>query len=118
MAEDKSIGRIEVKYYRLFDFEIQIQLRAKQTAPLVNQHCQNEVTLTGQSQPLKYCQLLEILTHFITGLDLSMIEIWGLQVKGLQSCWPSNFENGLTPVQLQSRPIASTRAGAVWQIFP
>ena len=56
----------------------QIQLRAKQTALLVKKHYQNEVNLTGQSLPLKCCQPLEILTHFITGLDLSMIEIWGL----------------------------------------
>ena len=55
-----------------------LQLRAKQTALLVNEHYQNEVTLTGQNPPLKCCQPLEILTHFITGLDLSMIEIWGL----------------------------------------
>ena len=32
-----------------------IQLRAKQTAPLVNKHYQNEVTLTGQNPPLKCC---------------------------------------------------------------
>ena len=55
-----------------------LQLRAKQTAPLLNKHYQNEVTLTGQNPPLKFCQSLEILTHFITGLDLSMIEIWSL----------------------------------------
>ena len=58
--------------------ELYLKLRAKQTAPLVNKNYQNEVTLTGQSPPLKCCQPLEILTHFITGLDLSMIEIWGL----------------------------------------
>ena len=57
---------------------LSLQLRAKQTAPLVNKHYQNEVTLTGQNPPLKCCQPLEILTHFITGLDLSMIEIWCL----------------------------------------
>ena len=55
-----------------------VQLRAKQTAHLVNKHYQNEVTLTGQNLSLKCCQPVEILTHFITGLDLSMIEIWGL----------------------------------------
>ena len=55
-----------------------VELRAKQTARLVNKHYQNEVTLTGQNLPLKYCQPVEMLTHFITGLDLSMIEIWGL----------------------------------------
>ena len=30
-----------------------VQLRAKQTAPLVKKHYQNEVTLTGQNPPLK-----------------------------------------------------------------
>ena len=60
-----------------------IQLRAKQTAPLVDKHYQNEATLTGQNPPLKCCQPLKILTHFITGLDLLMIEIWNLLVKGL-----------------------------------
>ena len=86
-------------------------------AHLVNKHYQNEVTLTGQNAPLKCCQSLEISTHFITGLDLSMIETWSLQVKRLQSCWPSNFENGLTSVQLESGQIGSTRAGAMWQTF-
>ena len=47
-----------------------VQLRSKQTAPLVNKHYQNKVTLTGQSPPLKCCQPLKILTHFIIDLDL------------------------------------------------
>ena len=55
-----------------------IQLRAKETASLVNKHFQNEVTLTRQNPPLKCCQPLESLAHLITDLDLSMIEIWGL----------------------------------------
>ena len=55
-----------------------VQLRAKQTAPLVNKHYQSEVPLEGQSPPLKCYQPLEILTNFITGLDLLMIEIWDL----------------------------------------
>ena len=55
---------------------VSLQLRAKQTAPLVNKHYQNEVTLTGQNPPLKCCQPLESLARLIT--DLSMIEIWGL----------------------------------------
>ena len=67
----KKIFAIDLSCYHL-------QLRAKQTTLLVNKHYQNEVTLTGQSPPLKCCQPLKILTHFITGLDLSMIEIWGL----------------------------------------
>ena len=68
------------KKWQLFKCALQdiLQLRVKQTAPLINKHYQNEVTLTGKSPPLKCCQPLEILTHFIMGLDLSMIEIWGL----------------------------------------
>ena len=40
---------------------------------LINKPYENEVTLTGQKPPLKYRQTLEILTHFITGLDLFFI---------------------------------------------
>ena len=46
-----------------------------------------------------------------------MIKIWGLYVKGLQNDRPSNFENDLTPVQLESRPTGSRGAGAGWQTF-
>ena len=69
--------------------------------------------MIGQNPPLKCCQPLEILTHFIRGLDLSMIEIWDLWVKGLQSCWPSNFENGSTLGKLEPGPnaIADNSAG-------
>ena len=76
----------------------------------------NEVTLRGQNPSLKFCQPLELLTQFIKDLDLSMLKIWGLQVKGLQSYWPSNFENDLTLVQLKSGQIGSTRAGAVGKL--
>ena len=34
-----------------------------------------------------------------------MLKIWGLYVKGLQNDQPSNFENDLTPVQLESVDI-------------
>ena len=45
---------------------------------LINKPYGNEVTLTGQNQPLEYCQTLEILNHFIKGLDLFILEKWGL----------------------------------------
>ena len=45
---------------------------------LLNKPYENEVTLTGQNPPLKCCQPLEILTHFITGSDLFILEILGL----------------------------------------
>ena len=44
---------------------------------LLNQPYENEVTMTWQNPPLKYCQPLEILTHYKKGLDLSKNEIWG-----------------------------------------
>ena len=45
-----------------------IQLKSDQTKRLLNKPYVNEVTLTGQNPPLKYCQLLELLTHFDEGL--------------------------------------------------
>ena len=51
----------------------------------------NDVTLTGQKPSLKLCQPLELFTQFEKGLDLLILKIWGLQVKGLQSYQPSNF---------------------------
>ena len=77
-AELSTFDSFDNGVFMCYYQKLELQLRAKQTAPLVNKHYKNEVTLTGQSLPLKCCQPLEILTHFITGLDLSMIEIWGL----------------------------------------
>ena len=47
-----------------------LQLRAKQTTPLVNKHYQNEVTLTRQNLPLKCCHRFKILTLLKRGLNL------------------------------------------------
>ena len=66
------------KQWALSDIYHNIQLRAKQTTPLENKCYQNEVTLTGQKSPLRCCKPLEILTQFITGLDLSMLEVKNL----------------------------------------
>ena len=38
----------------------------------------NEVTLTWQNPPLKYCYSHEISAQFEKGLDLLMLKIWGL----------------------------------------
>ena len=51
------------------------------------------------------------------GLDVSMLKIWGLSVKGLQNDQPSNFENDLIPVQLESGLTGSRVAEARWQTF-
>ena len=49
-----------------------------------------------------------------------MLKIWDLLVKGLQKYQPSNFENGLTPGELECGPIGSSGAGAgdfpLWQL--
>ena len=47
-----------------------IQPWSKLYKRLLNKPYVNEVTLIGQNPPLKCCQPLENLTHFITGLDL------------------------------------------------
>ena len=46
-----------------------------------------------------------------------MLKIWGLWVKGLQNYQPSNFENDLTPCDLERGPIDSSVAGAGRQTF-
>ena len=61
-------------------------------------------------------------------LELYMLKIWGLQVKGLQNYQPSNFENDLTPEEPECGPIGSSGAGAqlrtfswdlqLWQLVP
>ena len=61
-------------YYSIKERITYVQLRAKQTAPLVDKHYQNEVTLTGQNPSLICCPPLKILTHFITSLDLSSLD--------------------------------------------
>ena len=59
---------------------------------LLNKPYENEVTLTEQNPPLKYCQPLELLTQLKKGLDLLMLKIWGLLVKGLKSYQLSKLE--------------------------
>ena len=55
-----------------------VQLKSDQTERLLNKPYVNEVTLTGQNPPLKYCQPLELLTQLEKDIDLSMLKIWGL----------------------------------------
>jgi len=57
------------------------------------------------------------LTQFGKDLDLFMLKIWGLYVKGLQSYHPSNFENDSTPGKLESGPTGSSGAWAKGQTF-
>ena len=45
---------------------------------LLNEPYENEVTLTGQNQPLRCYKLLELLTQLKKGIDLSMLKISGL----------------------------------------
>ena len=56
----------------------QIQIKSDQRERLLSTPYVNEVTLTGQNPPLKYCQPLELLTQLEKDIDLSMLKIWGL----------------------------------------
>ena len=60
----------------------------------------------GKNHPLNAASILIFNEIFKKGLDLLMLKILGLYVKGLQSYWPSNFENDLTPGVLESGPKA------------
>ena len=46
-----------------------------------------------------------------------MLKIWSLQVEGLQTSRPSNFENDLTLGVLEGGPNGSSVAGAGRQTF-
>ena len=75
--------------------QIAKSMRTLQWCALENQqspfYVVNEVTLRGQNPSLKFCYPIELYTQLKTGLDLLMLKILGLLVKGLQSYWPSNF---------------------------
>ena len=51
------------------------------------------------------------------GLDLFMLKIWGMWIKGLQNDRPSNFENDLTSGDIESGPTGSSGAGTGEQLF-
>ena len=107
--------RLQLKVYPHFKKEVQLWPLAM--VWLLNKPYVNEVYLTWQNPSLKFCWPLEIFTQFERGLDLSMLKIWSLYVKGLQSYQPSNFKNDLTLVKLERGPSGSTRAGAGRQTF-
>ena len=46
---------------------------------------------TAVTKRIQWCALENQQSPFYEGLDLLMLKIWGLQIKGLQSYWPSNF---------------------------
>ena len=69
-----------------------IQLWTYAYIRLLNRPYGNEVTLRRQKPPLKCCQLLDFQSTFLKGLDILMIKIWGLQIKGLQSYQLSKLE--------------------------
>ena len=50
-------------------------------------------------------------------LDLSMLKIWGLYVKGLQSYQPLNCKNDSTEGDLESGPTGLRGAGARLQTY-
>ena len=79
---------------------------------LLNKPCVNGVSLRVQNPPLKCCKPLDFLCAFLKGLDLLMLKIWSLLVKGLQSYRPSNFKNDSTPDVLKCGPSGVSGAGA------
>ena len=80
-------------------------MRAKQTAPLVNKHCENEVSLTEQNLPLKCCPPLEMLIYFekrifhtfnIGSVDQKSAKLLAVKVGGLKKvCHPTRVEQHL-----------------------
>ena len=73
-----------------FLLNVNIQSRAKVYMQLLNKPYVKEVTLTGQSPPLKCFQPLEILTHFIRGLGLWKLVT--LQPFNLQTPYLQNWK--------------------------
>ena len=69
-------GKLRVK--KIAHIYFNLQIKSDQTERLLNKPYVNEVTLTGQNPPLKYCQPLELLTQLEKDIDLSMLKIWGL----------------------------------------
>ena len=57
----------------LLFFSSDLQLLTFAYKRLLNKPYENEVTLTRRNLRLKCCQPLEILTNFITGLELKML---------------------------------------------
>ena len=55
-----------------------IQLKSDKMKCLLNKQYVNKVILSGKNLSLKCCQSLELLTHFLNSIDLSMLKIWGL----------------------------------------
>ena len=84
--------------------QIDIQLPTFAYIWLLNKLYENEVTLTGQNLPLKGCQAFEILTQLKMGLDLLMLKIWGLQIKGLQ-----NYYQTIKVVGLKKKSVIQPR---------
>ena len=106
-----------INVFSLCSLGLLIQLSTFAYKRLLNKPYENEVTLRGQKSPLKCCQYFGFQCPFFKGLDISMLKIWGLWVKGLQSCHPSNFENDSTPVRVKPGPNGSSGAGAGQQTF-
>ena len=91
---------------------LKVQPREFAYIRLLNKPYENEVTLTGQNPTLKCCQHIEIQKTVRKRVDLLILKILGLQIKGLQSYWQSNFENYLTSSVLESglKEIADSSA--------
>ena len=107
---------IQIQFSDVMSFS-RIQLLTSDYVWLLNKPYEKEVTLRRQNPPLKCCQPLQLFTQLYTELDLLLLKIWGLLVKGLQSYRPSNFENGSTSPRFEPWPTGSSGAKAGWQTF-
>ena len=79
---------------------------AKKIHTLITNPYVNEVNLRRQKPPLKCCQPLDFLCDFLKGLDLSMLKIWSLQVKGLQNYQLSKLEVSTKVCQPAPAPVS------------
>ena len=72
---------------------------------------------TSIIDPKDAAWLLNLWYIFQMGFELSILLIWGLWVKGLQSCCLSNFEKDLTLKAVELGPTGPRVAVATWQTF-
>ena len=91
--------------------KIQHTVSEHEYRPITTQPYVNEVTLRGQNLLLKCYQHLELLTVFYKGLDFSMLKIWGLLVKGLQSYQLSKLEVTRKSLPTGPGPSRTSRPG-------
>ena len=110
-------NQLQYKEQDAMQSQIFIQLWKMNMDHLSSKPYVNGITLREQKPPLKCRQPLDFWCAFLKSLDVLMLKIWGLQVNGLQSYWPSNFQNDWTATGNRTRADWLTGAGAGRQTF-